>query len=82
MSIYTALKTPLKGDSKTCLVTDVAGFISSNLQEVLRKLNQRHLADISKVPCLLGYAFAQLVGKGGLELAMSWYFKNVDSSAC
>jgi UDP-N-acetylglucosamine 4-epimerase len=41
MSIYVSLNQKLKLKPKTWLVTGVAGFIGSNLLEVLLKLNQR-----------------------------------------
>lgn len=41
MILYESLKQKLKAEPKTWLVTGVAGFIGSNLLEVLLKLNQR-----------------------------------------
>jgi UDP-N-acetylglucosamine 4-epimerase len=41
MTAYTQLKTRLQSESHTWLITGVAGFIGSNLLEVLLKLNQR-----------------------------------------
>jgi UDP-N-acetylglucosamine 4-epimerase len=41
MSAYQQLQTHLQTETKTWLVTGVAGFIGSNLLEALLKLNQR-----------------------------------------
>lgn len=41
MSCYTDVKTHLKNNSHTWLITGVAGFIGSNLLEILLKLDQR-----------------------------------------
>ena len=41
MTAYSELQTRLVADPKTWLVTGVAGFIGSNLLEILLKLNQR-----------------------------------------
>lgn len=41
MTAYDQLQTDLKADQRTWLITGAAGFIGSNLLEVLLKLNQR-----------------------------------------